>query len=127
MNILEAANELSKGKKVRLSEWEEGKFIQRTSYGLASACPLFNQYGGNYLINMYDLLSDNWELYEEPREYFGFFEAMRRLEAGKKVTNPYQAPEYYLFNKTIRLSENTSWGTSFEIPEIACQEWYEVD
>lgn len=136
MNIIEAGNELSKGRKIRLSEWEEGKFIQRSSYGLDSIRPLFNQYGENYLLNMYDLLSINWEIYEEPKEYFDFAEAVARIKQNKTVAcDGTENNDYFWYEK---VSEPNPWRryikecglnqpAVFDSYEVNSDKWYEVD
>lgn len=127
MNFIEAAKIAQNGKKFRRSNWVKGRFIWTGEDREFSIIVL--KFSGGFLpiLSLEDYLANNWEICEEPREYFDFFEAMRRLEVGKKVSNLYQEAEYYQFNKFLMSSDNTNRATFFDIPEIASNKWYEVE
>ena len=124
MNAIEAMQALKDGKKIRKRHWRDRKIhIQLNKNG-----QIVDPRGDAIAMNTYNLVSDEWELYDDT-EYFDFFEAIKRIKEGKKVsTEDVKGPIYKLdrAGHTILLD---GFGDSFSFirDEITSNRWYEVE
>lgn len=128
MDAMEAFKALLDGKKIKRKNWT----------GKGWYCCLHMETGGLRIQHYENFLNipndrffeDEWELYKpkHEHEYFDFFEAMKRMKDGKKVTNV-NSDECYAYSVesgAIYLIESKQ-EADFIAEEINCQEWYEVE
>lgn len=120
MNIIEAAKLMKADKKMRRRSWAFKK-----SYIYMDCFEFFDKDGNKYVPGYDDLTADDWEVYEGT-EYFDFFEAVRRLEDGKKVTNEWRASEYYCYHEGI-IKCSGRYSSPIGYKEYNSKRWFEVE
>ena len=60
MNVIEAVKLLLDGKKIRLSYWHKGKYLQRYS---PDRSLVLNQWNEECKISLTEMIEDCWEIY----------------------------------------------------------------
>ena len=126
MNAIEALKALKDGKKVKSRCWADRKaYIE-----LNENKQIVGGQNEPSYIWIEDLASDEWELYDDT-EYFDFFEAMKRIKAGKRVSNTNANSCGYVYklnedNHTITL-DKLNCSFDFIHKEINSDKWFEVE
>ncbi len=126
MNIIQAMQALENGKKIRRVDWLDSNCCLRLDKQKGE---IKDEYNNNMVgIPIDNFFKDEWEIYTE---YFDFFEAMRRIKEGKKVTNTDANSCGFIYkldedNHTIILDE-LNCRFDFINKEINSDKWYEVD
>lgn len=119
MNIIEALQAMKDSKKIRGRKWKNKQIY----FELNENGQIVNLHGNLVDIWTNSLTADDWEVYE-PIEYFDFFEAIKRLKDGKKVTNEWIKPGYYYYGDTIQYVNCTP---PIEYKEYNSKRWFEVE
>ena len=127
MNIIDAYEALRNGKKVRKNHWpDKDSYIE-----LNAESQIVDKYGDPAPFYAYNMVEpDSWEFYEPECEieYFDFFEAMKRLKEGKKVTNVNDPQVYFklIVNDLYFYVDDVAVDAQFTKSDIAYKKWYEV-
>lgn len=129
MNIIEALQALKDGKKIRKVIWPNSNCYY---YLDERKGEMKDSYNNNAIgISIDNLFNDEWEIYEPEPEYFDFFEAIKRIKEGKKVTNVDSNSCGFIYkldeDSRIIILDEPNRGFNFIHKEINSDKWYEVE
>ncbi len=131
MNIIDAIKEMNEDKEIYRTCWSCKQKLKASEDFKILADVATNTV---YAFSVTDLLADDWAIYEKPKEYFDFFEAIKRIKEGKRVTCKHNSNFYYYYdedlNKPLRMIKASNLNNSQAVFcdfETNSKEWYEVD
>lgn len=107
MKFEEALVELRKGKEIRLSIWID-KYKRVNKNGI---------YQSNDSLSMYELMSNDWEIYEEPGKTF--LEVFEAFKEGKKIRR-----KEWPFKAFIHICNIQDYA---EFRDIFCNDWEVIE
>ncbi len=134
MKFWEAMRALEEGNSVKPSTWEghikwhlenwNGTKIIKTTNGSP---------GIDFSVYLYQHLSDEWEIYEEPQKTYSFIEIIKGLKEGKKFRRRFWNEESLLGSEETqeilgyrRLTNQKGRITTLFIEDFEATDWIEV-
>lgn len=111
MKFEEILPALRNGKKIRKSCWLEGEYINL--YGIC----IRNENGNKYSLYWADIIEENWELYEEPKQKVKYYPALVKCNTQEYMVSVQK------FKDEKEAEETNGMFTTFvrlvtEIPEL---------
>ena len=108
MNIIAAAKLMKQGCKVRLGDWCENEYLHITYFFEQNNNHLDmirDERGEEHELSLYDVLNQDWEIYQEEPKLHTFEEALIALKNGKKIRRQSSISEYHLDKASSRILE----------------------
>ena len=124
MNIIDAYEALKDGKQIRRCQWKDKEYYLE----LNKNNQIVDPQGEFAFIWTESLSDDDWEIYDDTK-YFDFFEAIKRIKAGKRIANANTDKFIYKLDEDSHMIILEEFGSDFNFiqEEINSNKWYEVE